>query len=251
MREIDQDKIASLHPLLWADFRGYTFLFDNPGPPGDAGLLHNVVDHAQLTLYQKLFKALQNGPMKPLLLGANFCSLPLESYHVTWLEGLDQGKMDQFPPEFGDALMRFCSAAEGEPDPSFFAPLGPLPKLPTEGIGFIFENLANWRGKVLAAKLRPHPDDLDTFDRLMSARKQLIQEHFGRFHPNPQELFRPFEAHISLGYFPFQSTGHNLQTYTSEWSLYLTETLQETAIRFFSISPFIFHDMVTFYRLLH
>ena len=101
--EITNDKIAGLVPR-WASFRGFSLLFDNPGP-GLSTLARGLdkidcdIDaHRGVGLYRGLATALAEIGHDLLLNAYLLCPLPTCSYHVTVWDGINDGNVDSHGP---------------------------------------------------------------------------------------------------------------------------------------------------------
>ena len=89
MPKITNHKIADLRPI-WADYRGFSLLFDNPNPKENlldiGNNLHKIncsKRDTSIEFYQVLNEGLDNLGLGNSANDYLFCPLPFSYYHVT------------------------------------------------------------------------------------------------------------------------------------------------------------------------
>lgn len=221
---ITNPKVKSLKPE-WAPFKGFSLIFDNPEPI--------------CTLYHELDKFVQEN--RQMLAPYTFCPLPMDSYHITLWDGLNDGNAGCLNVNDRSAF-ETCMRAR---DTNL---LGPEVNIPMDcPMTFKVDRMTNWSNFVLVAQVVPADEDShNVYNRLIQHRSELndrYEEAFG-FKPS-SELYEP---HISLGYF---ANGNKVED-SEEWIQVLNQTylpgLMEYSITFESNSLYTFKEMAHFVK---
>ena len=111
MNLISNPKLKSLQPD-WAEFKGFSLLFDNPGNALTPMNGLNKIDCSDdtiddLRLYNALAQSMAAlGPDK-MMNACLLCCLPPQSYHVTLWDGVNDGNIDGSGPAFS---RKWCNA---------------------------------------------------------------------------------------------------------------------------------------------
>ncbi len=254
-----QHKITNrkISPTLgWADFRGFSLLFDNPGH--NLSLLgENLLkidgrfeEDEQIRLYRQLWTAL--AALNPHHLAGLylFCPLPPASYHVTVWDGLnDFNKIQLHPARQAELQAFFDGFPMGFPQRNdFTAPMYASPlNCPGEWrITFAFQELCLWGNHTLVASLKPFDAASDAnYQRLLQRRLDLNRAYETEFGVHMHPHYAP---HISLGYFANAENARCIHHLIPQWNAVFQDSLHNSPITFESVSPYGFTDMVTFFK---
>ncbi len=251
MEVITNNKIGSLDGR-WAGFRGFTFLFDNPGASFlPRGGLEYVSADPGIPLYRGLHTALGRMDLPMLTRRYMFFPLSPRSYHVTACDG---GNADNLAQVNDARRKEVQDYLEGLPS-SFlchrhaFTRLLEASELVQQqewGIRLAFDALANWSGVSLVACLKP-ADTLsaERLDRFRALRQHLCDQLDTLFAIRPPALFVP---HVTLGYFAHPASSQGLGGLLEEGQDLFRRELQQAVISFDRISLYGFTDMETFFR---
>ncbi|NEQ95636.1 MAG: hypothetical protein F6K30_02700 [Cyanothece sp. SIO2G6] len=248
---ITNAKLSSLQPVTWADFRGFTLLFDNPGSSFMIrGNLAYVAVDATVPFYQKLGEALKQLNPDALLRDHLFCALPPHSYHVTACDGGNVDNCAQVTVSHRQTLENFLA---GLPDSlqqetafSDCVNQSELSQNQAWQLNLAFDHLANWSGVSLVACLKPADDATrDRLQHFIAKRRKLCTTLHTTFGINPPEIFVP---HITLGYFGNREAGQRAQLYQTVWQDLFANAMQDVTLRFNTMSLYGFTDMATFFK---
>lgn len=254
-------KIAQFNPLIWRSFKGTTFLFDNPNPAEnllktnkDLLKVNCTSDDVDLELYHSLHIGLKHLDLNLLKRKYSFCSLPFESYHITFLSELNDGNKDKLAAAFRVEFEQ--SSAEKLLQNNRFDEIrvNNFSEKIEDGISFEFKELSTFGGySVLVAKVQPIAEDKSKFLDLIKRRDSLIAESLEKFliskeHISPKIL--DFSPHITLGYFAHKTEAKGIELELAKWNEKITQATKNKTIQFENFSLYAFSDMVTFYNLL-
>lgn len=255
MTIITNEKIAGFGPL-WAPYRGFSLLFDNPGEsvsPMKEGLVRlnaRVNTSSSLQLYSALAGSLDRIGKNLLTNTYLFCPLPAYSYHVTVWDGLNDGNVEnvlaQYHPDLEDFLADLPNSLLGNNE--FTAEVNDSPLVASSDwtVKFKFDRLTKWGNQVLVARLAPaHKDSEVRLRHIIADRKYLttrFQERFGikRTHG--------YSPHVSLGYFANRESADLSTPQIDRWTDIVKKEAGDLTITFNSISLYGFTDMATFFK---
>jgi hypothetical protein len=251
---IDNRKITPT--LGWADFRGFSLLFDNPGngfePIGDKlERIHCNVEHTpELAFYRKIKQFIEQVYPVGMQKKWHFCQLPPSTYHVTAWDGLNDFNRHDLHPPFRTAVDLYFKQFEASfaKTHSIIEPILQLQPsfqnvLP---MTFKFSSLLQLNNQTLVVTLCPANEHTHTsLVRLMAYRKQL-NEQYQKMGATMHDVFVP---HISLGYFANSALAQRFAaTELSQLNLKMKQHLAAATITFSSISLYGFTNMVNFFR---
>lgn len=250
MITITNSKLSRLKPG-WADFRGFTLLFDNPGASLlQDGAIEYVNVESDLPLYGALNSALQKIGHKELANNYHFFALSPRSYHVTACDGGNVDNCAHVNDSCRDALTHLL---KGLPyslcQKNEFAEMINSTELVVNtkwSIQLEFDYLANWSGVSMVAGLKPaDSESMNNLAHFTEARQTLCTDLNQLFGINPPESFVP---HITLGYFANPDCGKQTETHMGEWQDLFRHEMEGVSICFNSTSLYGFTDMETFFR---
>ena len=251
MFSITNDKVAGFVPR-WADFRGFSILFDSPGgcltPVGPCLHLACDVEGAPaLGFYRSLRDALARLDTDLLTAAYLFCPLPPPSYHVTVWDGANAGNKSFVTPDQRPALDGLLA---GLPDAltlpqEMTAPAlaSPLVRRRDWDIEFRFSHLA-LRG-ALVARLVPSEASQETYAAFVQERHRLndsFHEAFG------VGAYADYTPHVSLGYFANREGAQAARPCLPEWTALFAAAMQGLTLTFRQTSLYGFTDMATFFK---
>jgi len=247
---ITNEKVAGFIPR-WADFRGFSVLFDAPGagltPAGPCLTLSCDVgaDHA-LGFYRALRDSL--ACLDPDLLASAylFCPLPPPSYHVTVWDGANDGNKSFVAPDWLPALDRLLA---GLPDALTLPHEMTAPALASPlvrrgwDIEFRFSHLSI-RG-ALVARLVPTEASQEVYAEFVGERHRLnasFDEAFGIV------AYEDYTPHVSLGYFANREGAQMARPNLPDWNALFAERMRGLTLTFRRASLYGFTDMATFFK---
>ncbi|HMP76292.1 MAG TPA: hypothetical protein PKE12_08355 [Kiritimatiellia bacterium] len=249
MALITNNKLADLTPR-WAEFRGFSLLFDNPGDSlAVRGALACLVADGDLAFYRGVREALQRIDLESLAVRHLFFPLAPRSYHVTACDGGNADNVEGVAEHYRDALRRFLREL-----PESVCADNPFAQLMNEstlvrkrdwGIRLAFDRLANWSGISIVACLKAaDPDAAARLDAFASARRLLCGQLSAAFGIQPPACFVP---HITLGYFANAERGQALGAPPASWQETFRERLDALVLSFDHMSLYGFTDMESFF----
>lgn len=253
MLTISNQKVAGVEPR-WADFRGYSLLFDNPGdsltPSGALLNLDNQVDtDPELGFYRALNNSIVAIGREMLIRSYLFCPLPPSSYHVTVWDGGNNANVADVVPIYRPQL-----EAQLKGLPSSLAQENPLTDTVLKSslachdveIVFHFDRLLKWGNSVLVAALKPSEETKVQLQRLTQLREGLSLEFLDLYALKGSLRYSP---HVSLGYFANQESAQQATPCIEEWSTKVREQVGEQRLSFRSLSLYGFTDMAHFFKV--
>lgn len=254
MIAITNAKVGGFSPL-WASFRGFSLLFNNPGEAlkrdgeedGNVLRLCNTITPIKMRLYKELAEALRQVGGQLLTVIHLFCPLPPCSYHVTVLDGVNDDNLSKVNAQHHSALSACLLSLPHSLRPllSCLGPITSHPLLSTrEPIKLQFDKLDIWGNQVLVACLAPTLDSVDSFNVLQTERTELadILQTYGI------ESFKLYSPHVSLGYFANQECGQHAMASLRHWTHQFRSIMQHTTITFDSVALYGFTDMASYFR---
>lgn len=258
MPNITNHKITDLTPT-WADFRGFTFLFDNPNPSknllGVGNNLHKVNCYkpdTSIVFYRILNEVLADIGLGSSSNNYSFCPLPFASYHVTYLDGINDKNKTSLNPldriNFNIFLKNLPDSLKSNTKFTHFPASCLLEKL-EHPIHFEFDNLSNWGNTVLAVQLKPRIESKEIYQELMQKRQSIFKEFVSKlgFSEPPEQ--RDYVPHISLGYFANKNGGELSLAKIEGWVDSFRKMLESKTITFDRLSLYGFTDMTTFFKV--
>lgn len=263
MITITNDKVAGFSPR-WANFRGFSLLFDNPFDDDNLGLSFDPMGgllkircsmyNPKLGFHKILKEGLDKIGVDMLVNKFLFCSLPPESYHVTVWDGVNYGNIDDVNMSdrmnFRSFLNNFPHSASRSTEFTKLISSSPLAET-IDTIRFRFSKLTRW-DKVLVARLKPDDEkSRDILDRITKERCDLNESFGERFGVKPSYV--DYSPHVSLGYFVNSEIAKLAAPRIDEWAEQINKALEDEehpTIAFESISLYGFTDMATFFKSL-
>ena len=253
MLTVSNQKVAGFEPR-WADFRGYSLLFDNPGDSltssGALLALDNQVDtDPELGFYRALNNSIAGIGREMLIRSYLFCPLPPASYHVTVWDGGNDASVAGVTPAYRPQL-----EAQLKDLPSSLAQKNALTDTVLTSslachdveVVFHFDRLLKWGNSVLVAALKPSEETRVQLERLVQLREGLSLEFLDRFALRGSLRYSP---HVSLGYYANQEAAQQATPCIEEWSAKVREQVGEQCLPFRSLSLYGFTDMAHFFKV--
>lgn len=237
-------------PPRWAEFRGFSLLFDNPDqPPGAAPLACRVGAHPELALYTALAGWVAELGEQPMLERYGLVATPPPSYHVTAWDGINEATLDRLHAPVREAARRWLQAL---PD------AGPLPEPLTEALHarralsgllpmrFALRELATPGDIGLVARLMPADDEsARRLSLFQLARRTVAVRAAARWgHAYTTAL----DPHVTLGYFIGPDAARAARPLLEEWTRAARAHVAGATVRFTSIGLYGFTDMAHFHR---
>ena len=250
MFSITNQKVAGFTPR-WAEFRGFSLLFHNPGDclqsHGPRLDLACAVDSDPALGF---YRSLRDGAaaLDPDLLTAayGFCPLPSPSYHVTVWDGGNDANCAQVTGEQRPKLAAYLAGLpEGlaaANDITTLALASPLVHRPDWQIEFQFDRLSVWGG--LVARLAPTEASRERFQAFAEERRRLNAACAGAFGIKASDNYSP---HVSLSYFANREGAHLASAHLPVWSAVFAERMQGQTLTFASAGLYGFTDMASFF----
>lgn len=238
-------KVASTNPTVWQKFPGFSLLFDH-GP--DHHREHDGVAQLEIrgdlplydALAERIEEACRNEPAF-----SQFCALPKESYHVTVWDGVNVENFDYLNDQGREVFREFIS----DPNTGIAKQSIPLPEMESESDVIRFEvGSVTARDGALVAYLAPvNRSDRQRF-QIIEERRDILSERWHEQFGKPR--LRPWEPHISLGYFGNLSA---IEIHEPElWRIQkeIFDQVYGLRITCQRISLYGFSDMVTFFKTI-
>jgi len=250
---ITNEKVAGFIPR-WADFRGFSILFDPPGagltPAGPClRLACGIEADPALGFYRALRDSLTRLGSDLLTAAYLFCPLPPPSYHVTVWDGANDGNKSFVAPDRRPALDRLLAGlpdALARPhDMTEAALASPLVRHPDWDIEFRFDCLMIWGGVVMVARLSPTDASQGAFAEFVAERRRLNDSFQEAFAIRASQNYTP---HVSLGYFANREGAQAARPNLPEWNALFAERMQGLTLTFRQASLYGFTDMATFFK---
>ena len=251
MIALDNPKIAGLC-VRWAEFRGFSLLFDNPGDGGLAadGLLDcRPDDHPALALYAALSHWQDRCGRQTLLLEHGLAPMPPSTFHVTAWDGINAATLAAQTAPVRAAARAWLDALPARarwPDELAVCTAAREAIEAVLPIRFRFAALRNTRGIGIVAELEPaDAEQRERFEALQRVRQQharAARQAWGHAYTTP------LEPHVTLGYFLRPVDAERAQPRIGDWDTQLREATDGLSIRFASVGLYGFIDMVRFYR---
>ena len=253
MITISNQKVAGFDPR-WADFRGYSLLFDNPGQcltsSGTLLALNCQVEtDPELGFYKALNAAISSIGREMLMRSYLFCPLPTPSYHVTaWDGGNDANSANvaaAYRLELESQLKGLPSSLPQKNALTDVVSASLLADYHAE-IRFRFDRLMKWGNGVLAARLVPLEESVAQFQHLVELRAALSVE-FEKV--SGLVSSKRYSPHVSLGYFANQEAAQQATPCINDWSAIVQEHIGGHYLCFQTISLYGFTDMAHFFKV--
>jgi hypothetical protein len=243
-------KISSLDGPQWADFRGFSLLFDNPGTSLREADSYLCLDSSlSNSFYRKLHLRIRETLPTPTA-AQGLALLPLESLHVTAIDGVNDRNLSNIAPSYRSETRSFLrelpqSIADPPPVASFLAN-SVLAKTPW-AIKLQLEEMVIWSESVLAARLSPTEPgpsaQQESYAAFEAARRELGRKFARRFGPSVRE---PFVPHVTLGYFNSPAAGRTATRRLPRWSRSICTAMHNESISLSKVRLYGFTDMITF-----
>lgn len=186
MINISNNKIKSLKPE-WADFKGFSLLFDNPAPllnlAKEEEHLYKLQAGINIPFYQAIQETLENLGTKHLLSNFSLCLLPLSSYHVTYLDGLNDKNKIHLKQDLKTSFQAFeqeLPQSLREKNSFTHFQEKPLQNISIDPVVFEYQKLENWKNKVLSIVLKPSSSSQDAYRKLLLQRRVFFEQYVGK-----------------------------------------------------------------------
>jgi hypothetical protein len=253
MLPITNEKVTGLEPH-WAEFRGFTLLFDNPGASLKA--IHSIaylecdVDaDPDLSLFKAFREGLQRIGLEFLSKTYLFCPLPSESYHVTVWDGINASNLDKVVSEHRPGCGRFLQALpDSVQDTSLFPEItnSELLTRPDWNIRFKFAKIEKWGNVSIVALLEPADDEsAAALHTLKNARTALTSDFERKFGVGPYPNYTP---HVTLGYFANHDAAEQASPLMEAWNHSFHALTTGLTLELNQVSLYGFTDMATFFK---
>lgn len=198
---ITHSKVQTLQPV-WADFCGYSLIFENLSQPGREPRTATFADDSEsLAFFAAAAAALHGIGAEALMRQLLLCLLPQHSYHVTAVDLINAGNQKKVALRAARKAARTVAQAARDPQalPPFLAKLGLTGGANAQfPVRFRFGGLAALNRRALVIRLEPAgPADDRMLERMLDWRsgvQQRLEEKTG-LAPSP------YQAHMTLGYF--------------------------------------------------
>lgn len=253
MITITNAKIAGFTPR-WADFSGFSLLFDHPGRhltvSGSLAYLDSdVAEDPALSLYRAFQQGLERIGLAQLMQTYLFCPLPSSSYHVTVWDGLNAANVSAVSSTHRVACEHFLhELPRSLCEPTLFPDVtaGAIAQSDWP-IQFKLARLENWSNVSLVARLAPANEAaVKTLGHLTAARRELSAAFASKFGIRPQETYVP---HVTLGYFAHGEWAERVQPHLESWDALFQEATTALTLDVRRISLYGFTDMATFFKV--
>jgi len=256
MMTITHPKIKGFLPV-WAPFRGFSLLFDNPGsnvlPTGPSGKLeaiHCRPDEPALRFYYALWN--RSKDFEQMLRAYLFCPLPFHSYHVTVWDGLNAGNVRKVAEQHriaAEALLQSLPDSLLEASPFYRTAQGdPIGITLEHGIEFVFDRIEKWNNSGLVARIKPANERSERALRSIEEQRSLLidayRQRFGIV--TTTEEYRP---HVSLGYFANKELAELSTASVEALNDQMKQQMNGLTVQFSSISLYGMTDMETFFKV--
>lgn len=253
MLTISNQKVAGFEPR-WADFRGYSLLFDNPGDSlASSGALLALSDQVdtdpELGFYQALNNSIAAIGREMLIRSYLFCPLPPASYHVTVWDGGNDANVADVVPSYRpllEAQLKGLPSSLSQKNPLTDTVLTSSLACHDVEIVFHFDRLLKWGNGVLVAALKPSEETKVQLQHLIQLREGLSLEFFERYALKGSLRYSP---HVSLGYFANQESAQQATPCIEEWSSKVRDQVGEQCLSFRFLSLYGFTDMAHFFKV--
>ena len=251
MIALQNPKISTLTPR-WAEFRGFSLLFDNPGRDqlGDHDLLAcRPAGQPELALYRALEHWQDTIGRSALLLEHGLAAMPASTFHVTAWDGINAATLAALNPRTRAAACAWLDALPGPadwPDALAVAQDARDALQALLPIRFAYGALRNTRGIGIVAELAPADEEqaerFEAFQRCRLVHAERAHAQWG------QAYTTRLEPHVTLGYFLSPMDSERAQPRIGDWDAQLRDATAGLSLRFDSIGLYGFTDMVRFYR---
>lgn len=240
----------------WASWRGFSYLWNNPGdslacrPDAEvAQIACEAWTDPELVLYRAFGDSLAECGLDSADNAFAFCPLPSTSYHVTAWDGINEENLSQITEPEREAFSDFLL---GLPDSAKCAPRSLISPDAFEVIDHStpvrlrFENLVIWGDTVLAARLAPSDD---ASARILKEVGDTRRGLDGRFAPTGRARSLDYAPHVSLGYFSHPGGGLAAAADLPQWQRIFRNRTNGKKLDLSSIGAYGFTSMAEFFKL--
>lgn len=244
--------------LRWADFRGFSLLFDNPVNSlsewtDDLAVIdcRDIRDNPALRFYRLLDETLQKTGVFHRQAEYMFRALPPQTYHVTAWDGLNVSNQWQMRQPLRDAIKQFFHQFPQEflkPNP-FTQLIKEHPLIDTTKwhIRFAFDSIQQWNNKSLVVVLKPADEHSAAIFQRWKTERLHLNGMYRRFSVTMSPDFYP---HISLGYYANRMLASGVLPEIPDMQRMFAQRLAGETLAFESIALYGFMNMVTFFKAL-
>jgi hypothetical protein len=246
---IAHPKIQTMKPV-WAKFNGYSLIFDSLDTSTAKSAFEFSNDPTTVAAFKGVAKALRSVGRRNLVRQTLVCLLPKSSYHVTVVDLIHQGNGHRVTEQFKDsvaAVLKRANPNTPEVDPVFPALGLTGGSNATFDLGLEFESITTMEGRALGLRLRPATQkDERILDELQLWRTELQERVLGAM----GLPIRPFEPHLTLGYFPNEGVLDGQDDLIEEVEKEMAAHLKGKVFRFTDVSLYGFTGMHAFFRVV-
>ncbi|WP_379215009.1 hypothetical protein [Paenibacillus sp. GCM10012303] len=254
MTMIANPKVSGFVPV-WAPFKGFSLLFDNPGDNYSKVNGYPELEKIdcrsgspELAFYQTLWDVSREAG--ELACSYLFCALPLHSYHVTVWDGLNDFNVRRLPDRArleAEQWLRSLPASFDSRHPLLTVPDGEPIGIRIEPIEFEYDCLEKWNNSSIVARLKPTDSHAEVvLSGIEKARERLngvFEQRFG--FPTAVPQYRP---HVSIGYLANKQLGEKAEEAVQRLHAQLAPAISGRRLRFATIGMYGMSDMETFFR---
>ena len=258
-RDYGSDKVQPIFPPQaptpnWLPFRGFSFLFDNPGGEytkenNCLKLAPDVHGNPDLSIYKQIAIALERIGAEELTRQWLFFPLPYSTYHVTVWDGVNTGIISRMSKEsqieFNKCFINTESIIKNWPplirEPeicSYFSEIKPL--------RFKYKHLRSRGETVLVVELEPaDSESAAELGKIYKIREEL-DNYFEKYSKPRNYEYLP---HVAVGYFADTELSKSaVSRFMDTWIEVFDNEVSGQVIEFRSISLYAFIDMITYLK---
>jgi len=240
---ITNNKVADLSPR-WQRYSGFSLLFDNPGDSLKPSRPHQLLATSRsVPFYRRLYDAVATSRVSNI---SAFCILPFRSLHVTALDGINAGNVEDAVSAIRKRARNYIArlpSSLGE-QPPFVEHLS-RSRLTAWSwtLELKVEDLVIWSGSVLVARLRPAPGAQSAFERFRRTRQALSRSYADRFGVAARASYEP---HVTLGYFANRPAAQQARRLFDDELDAIARAAREERLPLSRVRLYAFTDMATF-----
>ena len=227
-------KVESVTPTRWADFRGFSLLFDSdPSAP----------------FYQALTEGMELMGPKALVEKYMYCPLPPPSFHVTAWDGGNAGNLSETLPAWRtehQELLRGLPDSEANGSPLLELPRVSRLAQTRWDLRLKFRGFEREPGGIFAELMPADTESESELKRMVAAREELTLEFKTKFGFGPPE---PYGPHVSLGYFANDDLAVEAAGKVDVWDKIMRERMAGEMLTLRDVDLYGFMDMGAFFKL--
>lgn len=246
---ITHSKVQTLQPV-WADFSGYSLIFENLSDPGRQPRAATFADDGEsLAFFAAAAAALRSIGEETLMRKLLLCLLPQHSYHVTAIDLINAGNRKKVALRASRKAAKAVAKAAGDPQ----APPQLLAKLGLTGgvngqfpLRFRSGGLEALNQRALVIRLEP----AGAADERMLARMldwRCSVQH--RLEEKTGLAPSPYQAHMTLGYFASRGLADQAPELLEDLAAALNRALAGRELPVAAAALYSFTSMERFHRI--